>query len=186
MIFGILGLNELSVIERCPYYRGVRKERLDCSTSTFMLNTLRFKYNLLCQSYMFGIFLYSKYWSQRTQFLGCTSECALVKEGMVQPSKLKFFLGHHLATNSFGSGRLFYKSSRQLQNLRPHGDQNGCNLEGCMVAWWFILVYLAPDQEVKMNSFGRTFAQNYYHVFLRILPNRFGTFFVNFLFGHSQ
>ena len=55
-----------------------------------------------------------------------------------------------------------------------------------MVAWWFILVYLAPDQEVKMNSFGRTFAQNYYHVFLRILPNRFGTFFVNFLFGHSQ
>ena len=32
MIFGILGPNELSVIERCPYYRGVRKERLD-STS---------------------------------------------------------------------------------------------------------------------------------------------------------
>ena len=30
MIFGILGPNELSVIERCPYYRGVRKERLDC------------------------------------------------------------------------------------------------------------------------------------------------------------
>ena len=26
-----LGPNELSVIERCPYYRGVRKERLDCS-----------------------------------------------------------------------------------------------------------------------------------------------------------
>ena len=26
-----LGLNELSVIERCPYYRGVRKERLDCT-----------------------------------------------------------------------------------------------------------------------------------------------------------
>ena len=25
-----LGPNELSVIERCPYYRGVRKERLDC------------------------------------------------------------------------------------------------------------------------------------------------------------
>ena len=30
MIFGTLGPNELSVIERCPYYRGVRKERLDC------------------------------------------------------------------------------------------------------------------------------------------------------------
>ena len=26
-----LGPNELSVIERCPYYRGVRKERLDCT-----------------------------------------------------------------------------------------------------------------------------------------------------------
>ena len=26
-----LGPNELSVIERCPYYRGVREERLDCS-----------------------------------------------------------------------------------------------------------------------------------------------------------
>ena len=25
-----LGPNELSVIERCPYYRGFRKERLDC------------------------------------------------------------------------------------------------------------------------------------------------------------
>ena len=25
-----LGPNELSVIERCPYYRGVRNERLDC------------------------------------------------------------------------------------------------------------------------------------------------------------
>ena len=31
MIFGILGPNELSVIERCPYYGGVRKERLDCT-----------------------------------------------------------------------------------------------------------------------------------------------------------
>ena len=30
MILAFLGPNELSVIERCPYYRGVRKERLDC------------------------------------------------------------------------------------------------------------------------------------------------------------
>ena len=32
MIFGISGtkINELSVIERYSYYRGVRKERLDC------------------------------------------------------------------------------------------------------------------------------------------------------------
>ena len=28
-----------------------------------------------------------------------------------QPSKLKFLLGRHLVTNSFGLGRLFYKSS---------------------------------------------------------------------------
>ena len=27
----------------------------------------------------------------------------------------------------------FYKSSRQLQNFRRHGDQNGGNLEGCPV-----------------------------------------------------
>ena len=39
-----------------------------------------------------------------------------------QPSKLKFLLGHHLATNSFGVGRLFNKSSCQLQNFRRHGD----------------------------------------------------------------
>ena len=48
----------------------------------------------------------------------------------MQPSKLKLLLGHHLATNSFGLGRLFYKSSCQLQNFRHHGDQNGPNLEG--------------------------------------------------------
>ena len=30
-----LGLNKLSVIERCPYYRGVRKERLDCTNYFF-------------------------------------------------------------------------------------------------------------------------------------------------------
>ena len=29
MIFGFLGPNELSVVERCPYYRFVRKEGLD-------------------------------------------------------------------------------------------------------------------------------------------------------------
>ena len=58
----------------------------------------------------------------------------LVKEGMVQPCKLKFLLSFHLATYSVGLGRLFYKPSCQLQNLRCHGDQNGRNLEGCMVA----------------------------------------------------
>ena len=49
----------------------------------------------------------------------------------LQPSKLIFLLGRHFATNSFGLGKLFYKSSRQLQNFRRYGDQNGHNLEGC-------------------------------------------------------
>ena len=53
------------------------------------------------------------------------------KQHSNQPSKLKLLLGRHLATKSFGLGRLFYKSSRQLQNFRRHGDQNGPNLEGC-------------------------------------------------------
>ena len=30
MILAFLGPNELSEIERCPYYRGVGKERLGC------------------------------------------------------------------------------------------------------------------------------------------------------------
>ena len=36
--------------------------------------------------------------------------------------QVKVFLGCDLATNSFGLGRLFYKSSHQLQNFRHHGD----------------------------------------------------------------
>ena len=42
----------------------------------------------------------------------------------------KFLLSLHLATNSLGLGRLFYKSGHQLQNSRRHREQNGCNLEG--------------------------------------------------------
>ena len=33
MILAFLGANELSVIERCPNYRGIRKERLDGTNS---------------------------------------------------------------------------------------------------------------------------------------------------------
>ena len=44
--------------------------------------------------------------------LGCTVP--------VQPSKLKFLLSHHFTTNPFGLGRLFDKSSRQLQTFRHH------------------------------------------------------------------
>ena len=47
----------------------------------------------------------------------------------LQHSKLKFLLDRHLATYSFGLGRLFYKSSRLLQNFRHHGDYKGRNLE---------------------------------------------------------
>ena len=32
MIFGISGTKRTVLIERCPYYRGVRKERLHCVT----------------------------------------------------------------------------------------------------------------------------------------------------------
>ena len=56
--------------------------------------------------------------------------CFLRINVKIQPSKLTFLLGHHLATNSLGLGRPFYKSSRQLQNFRHYGDQNGRNLEG--------------------------------------------------------
>ena len=55
----------------------------------------------------------------------------LLQDPVLQPSKLKFLRGRHLATNSLGLGRLFYKSRRQLQNFRSHGDQNGRKLEGC-------------------------------------------------------
>ena len=61
-----------------------------------------------------------------------------------QPSK--FLLGHHLASKSFGLGRLYCKSSRQLQNSTHHGDQNGCNLEWLKTAFFAIVtkkMYLA-------------------------------------------
>ena len=34
-----LGPRELSVIERCPYYRGVRKELFDCMKIEFLENS---------------------------------------------------------------------------------------------------------------------------------------------------
>ena len=63
----------------------------------------------------------------------------------LQPSKLKFLLSRHLATNSFGLGRLFYKSIHQLQNFRHHGDQNGCNLKGCFRAKYTFVVITLQD-----------------------------------------
>ena len=66
-----------------------------------------------------------------------------------QPSKLKFLLGCHLATNSFGLGRLFYKSSRQLQNFRCHGNQNGHNLEGWLYPYLPRSIYLSA---LKISS----------------------------------
>ena len=55
-----------------------------------------------------------------------THSCVLKCESIlgftvrVQPSKLKFLLSDHFATNTFGLGRLFDKSSRQLQTFRHH------------------------------------------------------------------
>ena len=80
-------------------------------------------------------------------------------DSTIQPSKLKSLLGHHLATNPFGLGRLFYKSIRQLQNLRRHGDQDGCNLEGCYPMFWHpgpveeCQIYLEGRREVSREVF---------------------------------
>ena len=65
-----------------------------------------------------------------------------------QPSKLKFLPSCHLATNSFGLGRLFYKSNRQLQNSRHHGDQNGRNLEG----WQYSMFIVHPPFLLMIKS----------------------------------
>ena len=54
-----------------------------------------------------------------------------------------FACSSSFATNTFGLGRPFYKSSRQLQNFRRHGDQYGPNLESCFcsyIRFYFISV----------------------------------------------
>ena len=56
---------------------------------------------------------------------------ALVGLVFSKPPSLKFLLSCHLATNSFGLGRPFHKSSHKLQDFRCHHNQNGRNLEGC-------------------------------------------------------
>ena len=74
----------------------------------------------------------------------------------VEPSKLKVLLSRHLATNSFGLGRLFYKkSSRHLQHYRHHGDQNGRNLEGWGVSNQFTICFhpLSPMNESLTLSY---------------------------------
>ena len=43
MIFGISG-TKLSVIESCPYYRGVRKERLDCTDDVSLVRSGYYAY----------------------------------------------------------------------------------------------------------------------------------------------
>ena len=68
--------------------------------------------------------------------------------GAHQPSKLKFLLGHHLATNSFGLGRPLYKSSHQLQNFRCHRNQNGRNLDGCSLNFFCVRASKQPAMQV--------------------------------------
>ena len=84
-----------------------------------------------------------------------------------QPSKKKFLLGRHLATKSFGLGRLFYKSSRQLKNFRHHGDLNSRNLEGCvdntilvsliLIDW--IVIFLVDSAIQHLNNQGQDYSQ---------------------------
>ena len=54
-----MGPHELSVIERCPYYRGVRKERLDCMTNCVWLAFFLTYYVTLFSPWMY-IDIYSK------------------------------------------------------------------------------------------------------------------------------
>ena len=68
--------------------------------------------------------------------------------GAHQPSKLKFLLGRHLATNSFGLGRPLYKSSHQLQNFRCHRNQNGRNLDGFSLNFFCVRATKQPAMQV--------------------------------------
>ena len=46
-----LGPSELSTIERCPYYRGVRKERFDCTDNFVQQKFTLFAYSRFPQIY---------------------------------------------------------------------------------------------------------------------------------------
>ena len=61
--------------------------------------------------------------------------------------QVKVLLGCHLATNSFGLGRPFYKSSGQLQNFRCHCNQNGRNLEGCSLNFFCVCATKQPAMQ---------------------------------------
>ena len=67
--------------------------------------------------------------------------------GAHQPSKLKFLLGRHLATNSFSLGRPLYKSSHQLQNFRCHCNQNGRNLDCCSLNFFCLHATKQPAMQ---------------------------------------
>ena len=53
MVF--LGPNELSVIERCPYYRSIGKDRLDCTSFDLHIN---FFYIKKCFQFLLQLVLY--------------------------------------------------------------------------------------------------------------------------------
>ena len=79
------------------------------------------------------------YSDQKTNFRNVTkiSSCGIKQLGISLGStilQVKVFAQSPFeTTNSFGLGRLFYKSSCQLQNLGHHGNQNVRNLEGCSI-----------------------------------------------------
>ena len=79
--------------------------------------------------------VFSENFQQSCRFPHNTQGCAQRKiEGspVLQPSKEKSLLGRHLATNSVGLARIFYKSSRQLQNC-------GAMATKMVVTWRFVL-----------------------------------------------
>ena len=56
---------------------------------------------------------------------------------------VKVFAWSPFGNQLFWFRGFFYKSSHQFQNFRPHGDQNGCNLEGylpCPIALHYAIL----------------------------------------------
>ena len=83
----------------------VFKWSFHCCRHPLMLRSLLFSYHNFFLHFSFNV-KYSVIWGWN-----------VAKIFSVQPSKWKFLLGCHLATNSFGLGRIFYKSSRSSKIL---------------------------------------------------------------------
>ena len=69
---------------------------------------------------------------------------------LLQPSKLKFWLGHHLATNSFGLGRL---STNQVASCKILGAM----VTKMVVTWRVVLWYPSVWELTVSNPRGVSF-----------------------------